>query len=153
MLAVNNLQNFNNPVTRLTLQNLKEYLQSIPHQESVELLCLDDCSSCDLIVDGKKDPDIDPIDELIDDSIQVYQYDFYLGLQEKPRKIYFNEDNIEQNVCFSLSVDRQGISEQVAVQFEDKVYDYSTYLTSTPVYNTIKEFVHAKETSGKVLIQ
>jgi len=144
MLAVNNLQNFKNPATSLTLQNLKEYLHNIPHRKSVELLCLDDCSRCDVIVDGEKDPDIAPIEEFIDDSIQVYRYDFRLGLQEQPKSIYFNQENIEENVCFSLSVDKKGVSEQVAVMFKDKVYDYTTYLTPTPVYDSLNAFVEAQ---------
>lgn len=144
-LAVNNFQNIKDPQTTLTLQNLKEYLHNIPHKKSVEILCLDDCSGCDIFIDGEKDPDIPSIDDFIDDSIKVYRYDFYLGLQEQRKKVYFNEDNTEENVCFSLSVDQKGVSEQVLVKFKDKVYDYTTHLTPTPVYNSLEEFVNAKD--------
>lgn len=145
MLAVQNLQNFKDPETALSLQNLKAYLQSIPHKKSVELLCLDDCSSCDILIDGEKDPDMTSIDDFIDDSIKVYRYDFHLGLQEQRKKVYFNEENIEENVCFSLSVDKKGVSEQVAVKFKEKVYDYSAYLIPTPVYSSLQELVDTKD--------
>ena len=145
MLAVHNLQNIKDPETTLSLQNLKEYLHSIPHTKNVELLCLDDCSSCDIFIDGEKDPDINSIDDFIDDSIKVYRYNFLLGLQEQPKKIYFNEENIEENVCFSLSVDKKGVSEQVAVEFKDKVYDYTAYFTPTPVYGSLQELIDTKD--------
>lgn len=154
MLAVHNLQNIKDPETALSLQNLKEYLQSIPHKKSVEFLCLDDCSSCDVLIDGKKDPNITSIDDFIDDSIKVYRYDFHLGFQEQNKKVYFNEENIEEKVCFSLSVDTQGVSEQVAVKYKDKVYDYSTYLISpTPVYGSLQELVDAKDIYTKAHAQ
>ena len=150
ILAVHNLQNVKDPITELTLRNLKEYLHSFPHKRSVELLCLDDCSSCDVLIDGEKDPNITSIDNFIDDSIKVYRYDFHLGLQEQDKIIYFNEENIEENVCFSLSVDKKGVSEQVAVKFKDNVYDYSTYLTPTPVYHSLEELVNTKDIYAKV---
>lgn len=145
MLAVHNLQNIKDPETALSLQNLKAYLQTIPHEKSVELLCLDDCSSCDVLIDGEKDPDIDSIDNFIDDSIKVYRYDFHLGFQEQPKKVYFNEENIQEKVCFSFSLDKQGVGEQVAVTFKDKVYDYTAYLTPTPLYNSLQELADAKD--------
>lgn len=153
MLAVQNFQNIKDPISTLTLQNLKEYLQSIPHKKSVEFLCLDDCSRCDVLIDGEKDPNITSIDDFIDDSIKVYSYDFHLGLQEQRKKIYFNEENIEENICFSLSVDKKGVSEQVAVKFKDKVYDYSTYLTPTPVYDSLEELVDTKDIYAKAPVR
>lgn len=153
MLAVNNLQNIKDPKTTLSLQNLKEYLQNIPHKKSVELLCLDDCTSCDVLVDGKKDPDIPSIENLINDSIKVYRYDFHLGLQEQSKKVYFNEENIEENVCFALSVDSKGVSEQVAVKFNGKVYDYTAYLRPTPVYGSLQELIDTKDIYTKAPVR
>jgi len=145
VLAVHNLQNIKDPETALTLQNLKKYLQTVPYKKNVELLCLDDCSSCDVLIDGQKDPNLKSIDNFIDNSIKIYKYDFYLGLQEQRKKIYFNEENIEENVCFSFSVDKKGVSEQVAVKFKNKVYDYTTYLTPTPVYDSLEELINTKD--------
>ncbi len=153
MLAVQNLQNFKDPVNTLTLQNLKAYLKSIPHDKSVELLCLDDCTRCDVIVDGEKDPDIDSIDDFIDTSVKVYTYDYYRGFQEQRKTIFFDKDNIEKNVCFSFSVDKKGVSDQVAVMFDDKVYDYTTYLTPTPVYSSLQALVDTKDINTKAGIQ
>lgn len=149
VLAVHNLRNIKDSETALTLQSLKEYLHSIPHRKSVELLCLDDCSSCDVFTDGQKDPNITSIDDFIDDSIKVYRYDFHLGLQEQRKQIYFNEENTEENVCFSFSVDKKGVGEQVAVKFKDRVYDYTSYLTPTPVYSSLQELVDSKDINTK----
>jgi prepilin-type N-terminal cleavage/methylation domain-containing protein len=144
-LAVSNFQNIKDGKTKITMLNLKEYLQNIPHEKSVELLCLDACSSCDVFVDGKKYMDSALFDDFIDDSVEIYRYDFLLGAQEQSKKVYFNSENIEEDVCFSFAVDKQGVSEQVLVEFKDKVYDFTTHIGSVGVYDSIQELMDAKE--------
>jgi len=141
-LSVGNFKKIKDESTKLTLQNLKEYLQKFPHEKSVRLLCLDDCSSCDILVDGEK---LKEIKGLLDKSVRVYRYDFNLGMQDKSREVYFNSENVEEDVCFSYSVDKKGVGDQVIVEFKDKVYDFSIYLSSTPVYDSLEEVVEAKE--------
>lgn len=118
---------------KLTLQNLKEYLDSIPHENSVEFLCLDDCSECDVLVDGQK---YRKIEDFLDKSIEVYRYDFSYGMIEVERY---------DDVCFSYSVDKQGVGEQVFVKFNERVYDFSTYITSPPIYDSLQDAAMAKE--------
>lgn len=143
MLAVNKFELIKEVTTEISMRNLKEYLQKIPHEKSVEILCLNNCSSCDLLVDGKKEAD--SIDDFIDASVEVYRWDLFSGVQEQSKKVFFNEDGVEKNVCFSFSVDKRGIGDQVLVKFKNKVYDYTTYLDETPVYASLQEFVDVKE--------
>ncbi len=132
-LSVGSFKKVKDESKKLSLQNLKIYLQNIPHDRSVELLCLDDCFSCDVLVDGKK---LNEIDDFLDKSVRVYRYDFSYGIVE------LEKDN---DICFSFSVDKKGIGEQVFVEFKEKVYDFSTYLSPTPVYDSISDAIDAKE--------
>lgn len=143
-LAINSFDNLKKQNIKISLLNLKESLQSIPHERSVKLLCLDKCSSCDIYVDNKKLDNNSSFDNLLDDSVVVYRYDFNLGALEMQKKIHFNSDGIEKNICFSFLVDAKGVGDQVLVEYKQKVYDYSTYLNKTPVYNSINEAVDTK---------
>lgn len=129
---------------QLSLLNLKKHLQEIPHSSSVKLLCLDDCSSCDIFVDEEKYNE-EPIENFLDKSVDIYNYNFSTGVYEVDKKIYFNSEGVEENICFSYSVDKRGVGEQLIVEFKDKIYDFSTFLGSTPVYDSLEELVDAKE--------
>jgi len=71
-LAINNFSRLKEQSKTLSLQTLKEYLNDIVHEESVELICLDDCSKCDVYVDGEKSK---TLEDFLDDSIKVYRYE------------------------------------------------------------------------------
>jgi len=145
-LAVSSFTKMGESSTQVTLGNLKEYLQSFQHEKNVKFLCLDDCSSCDIFVDGKVDEELKgSFDNFLDSSVKVYRYDFYQGMQESEKEIYFNTEDIEEEVCFSYTVDKKGIGEQVFVEYNKKIYDFSTYFEQTPVYDSLSEVIEAKE--------
>lgn len=152
-LAVTSFQTLKSEETKTSLENLKEYLQSIPHGKSVELLCLDECMSCSIFVDGEKYSSTSPFDNILDDSIKIYRYDFFLGVQEESKKVYFNSEDVEEDVCFSYGVDKKGVGDQVLVEFKDKVYDFSTYLSSVPVYSSLREAAEAKEILAQEILR
>ena len=145
-LAVSNFQRIGQEEQKVTLKTLKEYMQNIPHEKSVKFLCLDDCSSCDLFIDGDKRRDLSGVfDEFIDDSIKVYTYDYSLGMSLKRDDVYFNEENVEEEVCFSYEIDKKGVGEQVFIEFKDKIYDFTTYLIPTQTFATLEDAVEDKE--------
>ena len=145
-LAVTSFARAGEESTHISLINLREYLQSFQHEKNVKFLCLDDCSSCDIIVDSEIDETVKgSFDNFIDSSIKVYKYDVYQGVQEITNEVYFNNEDIEEDVCFSYTVDVRGIGEQVFVEFNKKVYDYSSYFGTTPIFDSIEELVDAKE--------
>ncbi len=141
-LSVGNFKKKKDEPQKLTLKTLKEYLQSFPHDKSVKILCLEDCSSCSIFVDGEN---VKEIEDFLDKSIELYRYDFYTGIDEQSREVYFNSEDVEKDVCFSYSVDKKGVGKQLIVKFKEKVYDFSTYLNPTPVYSSLEELVDAKE--------
>ena len=134
-LSIGNFKKMKDDTKKLSLQDLKEYLQELPHEDSAKILCLDDCTTCDIFIDGKK-YNKNNIEIFLDKNVKTYRYDFSLGMVEL-------EKNFE--ICFSYSVDKKGVGEQVFVEFKDKVYDFTAYLGSTPVYESIQEAVDAKE--------
>lgn len=145
-LAVGSFAKMGDASTQVTLKNLKEYLQSFEYEKSVKFLCFDDCSSCDIVVDGKINEEMKgSFDGFLDSSVKVFRYDFYQGMQEYTNEVYFNNENIEEAVCFSYTIDKKGIGEQVFVEFNKKVYDFSSYFGATPIYDSLSEVVDAKE--------
>ena len=145
-LAITNFQKVGDESQKVTLQTLKKYIQTFPHEKDVKFLCLDDCSSCDIFVDGKKDEELNGVfDNFLDDTIEVYRYEYNAGLQEIEKEIYFNEEGSEESVCFSYTVDKVGVGNQVIIKFRERVYDYTSYLPITPTFKTIEDAVEAKE--------
>ncbi len=145
-LAVSNFQRVGDEAAKVTLGTLKEYLQTLPREKNAKLLCLDNCSSCDVYVDGVKSEELDgKFDDLLDESVEVYTYDFSYGTQLKRKEVYFNQENVDEEVCFSYEVDKKGVGDQVFVAFKKVIYDFSPYFTSTLKYDSLEEAVEARE--------
>ena len=134
-LSIGNFNKIKNETKQISLEGLKDYLQDFPYEKNVKILCFDDCSGCDIFVDDEKINEKE-IEDFLDDTVSVYRYDFSLGM------VKLEKDN---EICFSYAIDRRGIGEQIFVEFNGKVYDFSTYLGSVPVYNSIGEATDAKE--------
>ena len=152
-LAINNFKALKDGKTEINLKNLKKYMQNIEHKNSVELICLDDCSTCRVYVDGFVHEDISSFDEFLDDSVEVYRYDFLLGFVEQSKKVYFNERDVEKDVCFSLSLDKKGVSDQIVVVFKDKVYDFTSFFDDLLVYDSLGELSDKKAKEIQEILQ
>ncbi len=139
---------------KVNLKNLKYYLQSIKYENSVMILCLDNCLSCNLYIDGKKDKELDEsFDTLVDDKVEIYRYGYLTGMQEKEKEIFFNKEEVEEDVCFSYTIDKKGIGDQVLIKFKNKVYDYTLDSRFVSVYNSLEEAQEAKEILRAELFQ
>lgn len=141
-LSVNGFKKMNEEGTGVSLGNLKEYLMSLKPKKSAKILCLDDCSSCDIFLDEAK---VATLDDFIDNSIRVYRYDYFTGIQESMKEVYFNEDDIQEDVCFSYSVNHRGVGDQVLVEFKTRVYDYTSYFEPTRSYASVAQMIDEKE--------
>ncbi|MDX1808598.1 MAG: hypothetical protein R3331_03550 [Sulfurospirillaceae bacterium] len=141
-LAVSSFQRISKGSSKITLLHLKEYLNSFPHTNSVRLLCLDNCSICDVRVDGKS---IKELKDFLDDSVKVYRYEAAYGVIEAQKDVYFDKDGVEKDVCFSYKVDKNGVGDQVLVAFKKNVYDFYNYFGETLVYPSIKEAVISRD--------
>ncbi len=152
-MAIGNFQKLKEEETVVTMQTLKEYLQKIPHEKEVKLLCLNECFNCSIFVDDEKIESQTPFEDILDSSVNVYRYDPLLGVMEQTQDIYFNDEDIEESVCFSFSVDKKGVGDQVLVELKESVYDFSTYFKKTPKYSSLEEAIEAKENLLQEAIQ
>lgn len=140
--------------TKITLSNLKEYMQNIPHKNSVRFLCLDDCSACSIYVDDKIDKKLEgSLNGFLDSSVNVFKYDFDNGMQEKKEDAFFNKDNVEKNVCFSYFIDKYGVGDQIYVEFKNKVYDFTNYFNKTTVYDSLEDATQVKENLNQDIVR
>lgn len=158
-MAIGKFQSLGEAKVDVNLQNLKQYLKIVPKQagidtyEIVRFLCLDDCSSCDVLVDNKKVSEDNSFDGFLDSSVISYRYDFGLGMTEVPQNVYYNSEGVEEDVCFSYEINNNGVGDQVIIEYKDKVYDYSVYLDKTPVYSSVSELVDIKENMSQEVIR
>jgi len=143
-LAIEKLDNVAEEKMKPNFLNLKEYLQSFIKEDVKEarLLCLDDCSSCDIYVDNVK---TQSVEHFLDDSLEVYRYDFLQGAIRKKEEVFFNEEDVQESVCFSFRVDNLGVADQVFVVYKEKAYDYTNFFEPTQVYDNLEELVDYKE--------
>ena len=144
-LAVSKLKSVDEEKLAPTLANLKEYLLSYLEADAkrAQLLCLDGCESCSIYVDGVKQEE--DIEAFFDASIEVYRYDFVQGAVQKKDAVFFNKEGREEDVCFSFSMDKNRVSDQVIVVYKEKAYDYTSYFTPTKVYAHLEELLQEKE--------
>ncbi len=116
-----------------TLLTLKSYLLGFMQDgKRVSLLCDDICKECTIYQDDKK---LFNIENFIDESIESYRYEFFLGAIAVPKR---------EN-CFAFSVERDGVSDQIFVLYKEKVYDYMNYFEKPKVYNSLESAIAAKE--------
>jgi len=141
-LSVNSFDKKREDGVNITLETLKEYLQNLEYERDVKLLCFDGCRNCDILVDGIKTKSIDGF---LDDSVRSYRYQYLFGVQEVMKDAYFNEDGIQEDVCFSYDIDKNGIGEQILVEFKNSVYDFSTYLSPIQKYSSMEDAIDAKQ--------
>lgn len=132
-LSISNFKKLAKEPLKPSLANLKEYLQGIKHHENVKLLCLDDCSNCILYIDGIES---EGIDSFLDRSVRTYKYEFLYG---------YIEERKEENICFSYEVNKNGVGNQVLVEFKNNYYDYTSYFDKTNVYSSLSEASEQRE--------
>ena len=143
-LAITQLKGVEEKKMHPSFLNLKEYLLSFATEdaERVNLICLDDCAKCGVYVDGEK---VHEIESFFDENVEIYKYNFLEGMRRAQKAVYFNEENLQQDLCFSFNVDKNGISEQLFVRYDEKVYDYTSYLTKTQRYDSLEEATRVHE--------
>ena len=141
-LAVGNFKKIAKENSTLNLENLKEYLLSFKPTKNVKILCLDDCLSCEIFVDKNH---TQTIENFLDESVNIYKYDSLYGYTELEQEVYFNSEDIEEDVCFSYEINKAGVGDQVLVEFKNKFYDYTGYFSKIGVYNSLDKAKEARE--------
>ena len=145
-LAVSKLDQVGEGSETVRIGTLKEYLLSLNYTDKAKILCLDDCTSCDIYTDGKK---IKTVEDILDESVVSYDYNHIDGYSEIEKEIYFNAEDVEEDVCFSYEVDTNGVGTQVLVEYKDSFYDFSTYFTKVKKYSSMANASDAKESTAQ----
>ncbi len=143
-LAVGKLQKVSEKKMEPSFLNLKEYLLTFlkDDAQNARLVCLDDCSECTVYVDDEK---VQSSKSFFDSSVEVYHYEFLQGMVKEKEDVFFNEENVQENLCFSFNINKSGISDQVIVAYKEKAYDYTTFFETTGVYDSIEDIAELKD--------
>jgi len=141
-LAISSFDRLKEKESTLTLETLKTYLNDLNHTKSAKILCLEDCNLCDIFVD---DIYLKSLEDFLDDSVKIYRYDSLYGYVVKEPEVFFNTEDVDVDVCFSYEIQKNGIGDQIVVEYKEKVYDFTPYFENTAVYRSISEITEVKE--------
>jgi len=141
-MAISGLSRLTQKEENLSLFTLKEYLSEQNSTVSAKIICLDECESCDLYLDGNKSK---TIQSFLDDDVRTYRYEFSYGFVQKNDEVYFNAEGIDEDVCFSYELFKNGVGDQVVVEYKNKVYDFSSYFEGVKVFNSLSEAQEQRE--------
>ena len=131
-LVITKLHDVNEEKKKLSLQTLKSFMYKQIHDaQDATLICKDDCLTCKLYIDKKE---VSTIENLIDASIEVYKYTYSQALVPQ---------NLQE--CFVFHVNRNRVSDQYIIVFQEKVYDFTEYFQDVKVYNSLTDFTNEKE--------
>ncbi|WP_345992169.1 type II secretion system protein [Sulfurimonas sp. HSL-1716] len=125
----------------LSLEKLKSYLQHFHFKSQVRLLCLDECNECEVIVDGNETA---RLKHFVDKSIEMYRYDPLRGMVLLDES-YYDKEQERHHVCFSYTMYKNGVGDQIAAVYKNQAYDFTPYLETVKVYESINELQSAKE--------
>lgn len=126
-LAVNNLSKVAESSEPLSLANLKEFMQKIPHEKRVEFICLENCRKCFILRDSEHLSEYDELfDKLLDGDVQSYIYTSGNGFEKREEGIFFIDERNYESVCFSYEIDGNGQGEEIFVQHRGRVYDFAS---------------------------
>lgn len=122
-LALTNFEKIEEPKERVSLLNLREYLQAIEHEKNVQLLCLNGCKSCYVYVDAEHKSEYDgAFDSLVDEDVELYFYTYRNGFEALEEQIHFSDARNYENVCFSYEVDALGNASEVYILSNGRAY-------------------------------
>ncbi len=122
-LVINSMQRVNDQESSLDFASLPAFLQSMHRQNSVALVCTDNCKACALYIDNAKVKEVEPFmkDER---KLAFWSFDANAGMQELRFTPIFDEDDREHDVCFRYEIFKDGSSSEMIVETEKQSYDY-----------------------------
>jgi hypothetical protein len=144
-LAIPNFESLKQPKEHVTLANLKNFLQKIPHEQSVALICTHECHECFIQSDNQRVQEYDNLfDNFLDSSVTLYSYDMAKGMYELEKRLFFKDENNYEEVCFSYAIDASNQGDELFIAYNNKVYDYASAF-ETKVYASLQEATEARQ--------
>jgi len=129
-LSLTHFEKIEEPKERLSLSNLREFLQAIEHESKVELLCFRECESCYIYVDGEHKSEYDSrLDSFLSEEVHSYYYSYKNGFETLHEQVHFTDERNYENICFSYKVNAQGDARNIYVAYNNKVYAPSLHFS------------------------
>lgn len=125
-----------------TLSNLKSFLLGKDFEKEARFVCFDGCSTCSVLLDGNA---TEEVEGFFDSPPKLYRYDQTLGMEDAEPDPYFDANGVQKDVCFSYRIYKEGIGDQILVEYHHMIYDYSDYFEETKVYDSIEDAKQHKE--------
>ena len=133
-----------------TLSNLKQFLLTKKFEKEARFVCFEDCTRCSLLLDGTTKR---KFSDFFDSPPKLYRYDVTFGIEQIDPDLFFDENGVQQQVCFSYRIYKNGIGDQILVEYKGSVYDYSDYFEDVKRYDSIEAAKQHKESMlQKVLL-
>ncbi|SFV57913.1 hypothetical protein MNB_SM-6-1156 [hydrothermal vent metagenome] len=115
-----------------SFKNLKSYLQSFSTERAdIAFVCPKSSETCFIEIDGKKTA---KVKSFFDDSVEIFRYDYFQGFLQKNSHDFFR-----------FGIDKDGVTDQVAIRYKKNVYDYIDYFDAPKVYDSLSALRDAKE--------
>lgn len=127
-----------------TLTNLKKFLLKKEFEKKARFVCYDSCQECSVVLDGKPK---EKIEGFFASYPKTYRYDESMGMQQIEPDPYFDAEGVERQVCFSYAIYKNGIGDQIYLEYNSKVYDYSDYFEDVKIYDSLEDIQNEKEAS------
>lgn len=129
----------------LSLENLRDFLQNMPHEETLSLFCIDACHECFVVRDGERVKEQDALfKDFVDESVAFYTYDSLQGMQKKELGFYSMDAYKMQELCFAYTINDALQGSELYIAYRGKVYDY-TSLFAPKTYASLQEAFEAKK--------
>jgi hypothetical protein len=145
MLSINTLERFSEKKEhkKPDLKNLKTFLMGFEFEKSARIVCYDNLSECVVVLDKNTTKEVS--NDFISKDVRLYRYDLTLGIVEIEPDVYFDANSLQRDVGFSYTIYKNGVGEQIIVQNNKKIYDFSDYFDGVVVYNNLEELKASKE--------
>ncbi len=125
-----------------SLTNLKAFLLTKNFEKEARFVCFEECEMCSVVLDGKK---TENVSGFFDSIPKIYRYDSMFGMEQIEPDPFFDENGVQKDVCFSYRIYKDGIGDQIIVEYKKKVYDYSDYFEDVGIYDSIDAAVRYKK--------
>ncbi|SFV53958.1 hypothetical protein MNB_SM-7-992 [hydrothermal vent metagenome] len=125
-----------------TLANLKAFLLAKDFEKEARFVCFEGCSSCSVVLDGNV---TQSLSTLFDVDPKIYRYNSLLGMEQVELDPYFDANGVQKDLCFSYRIYRDGIGDQIFVEYKDRVYDFSDYFEDEKVYDSLDSLLQKRE--------
>ena len=133
-----------------TLETLKSYLLANDFSKEARLVCYNDCRRCALLLDSNLTKEFkSPFSE----SPKLYIYDALLGFEIVDPDPYFDSQGIQKDLCFSYRINPQGVGDQIYVEYQGRIFDYTEYFKQVKIYDSLETIrSHKEELMHRVLL-